>query len=211
MRRTMLRSLFIIFVLAATATSCTSAPEFELLGRELFEGPAWDAAFFDGGTILAAGGAVLVIPDGIPSEEGILVPLGGEPMDIVTTGSTAWIATKGLGLVAIDLSDPARPVERTIYAIEDAISCAAGERFLMVGGIRSGLYLFDISDPGAPLFLSTLEKTAPGATLATSDELFAAAYDHTVILMAVGDSGIKEISRLEAPSGIARAELAGIY
>ncbi len=209
MLRIMLRSLFIILVLAATATSCTSAPEFKLLSRDLFENPARDAAFFDGGTILAAGGATVVIPDGTRPEEGILVLLDGEPMDIVTTGSTAWIAVKDLGLVAIDLSDPARPVERTIYVIEDANSCAANGRFLMVGGTRSGLYLFDISDPDTPSFVSSLEKTAPGAALAASDKLFAAAYDHTVILMAVGDSGIKEISRLEAPSRIARAELAG--
>ena len=209
MRRIMIRSLFIILVLAATATSCSSAPEFELLSRDLFESPARDAAFFDGGSILAAGGALWVIPDGTRPEEGILVLLGGEPMDIVTTGSTAWIAVKGLGLVAIDLSDPARPLERTIHVIEDANSCAADGRFLMVGGTRSGLYLFDISDPGTPSFVSSLEKTAPGAALAASDELFAAVYDHTVILMAADDSGIKEISRLEAPSRIARAGLAG--
>ena len=46
MRNIMLKSLFIIIVLAATAASCSGAPEFELVERELFEGPPRDVGFF---------------------------------------------------------------------------------------------------------------------------------------------------------------------
>ncbi len=220
MRRTMLKSLIIILVLATTATSCTSAPEFEFLSRDLFEGPARDAAFFDwGGTItrargviLAAGGAVMVIPDGTPPEEGILVLLGGEPMDIEIIGYTAWIATSGLGLVAVDLLDPTSPREWTAYEIEDARSCAAVGRFLLVGGERSGLYLFDAGNipyQGSPALISHLENTAPGASLASAGALVAVVSESTVILTRVNSSTrtIDELSRFEAPSKIAAVEM----
>ncbi len=213
MRRTMLRSLFIILVLAATATSCSSAPEFELLSRDLFEGPARDAVFFEWegtlpgtrGVILAAGGAVLVIPDGTPPEEGILIPLGGEPMDIEIIGYTAWIAVSGLGLVAIDLYDPASPREWTAYEIKDARSCAAAGRYLVVGGERSGLYLFNaesIPYPESPSLISHLENTAPGASL-TSGAIVSGS---EVIMTDVCNGAINEISRFEAPSKITAVE-----
>ena len=210
MRRTMLKSLFIFLVLAMTATSCTSAPEFEILSRELFEGPARDAAFFDGGTILAAGGAVWVIPEGTPLEEGIFVPLGGEPMDIEVIKSKAWIAVSGLGLVAIDLYDPSSPREWTAYEIEDARSCAAAGRFLLVGGERSGLYLFDtgyIPYPESPALISHLKNTMPGTSLASNGSLVAIASGSEVLLAKVNSGGIHEISRFEAPAKIARTGL----
>ena len=218
MRRTMLRSLFIILVLAATATSCTSAPEFEFISRDLFEGPVRDAAFLDGNIILAAGGAVWVIPDGTPPEEGIFVPLGGPPMEIAITDSThltrvnttAWIAVKGVGLVAIDLSDPTHPRKWTAYKIEDAHSCAVVGRFLMVGGIQSGLYLFDTADtarPESPALVSYLEKAAPGASLASSGALVAVTHGNTVMMMNVSNRTITGISKFETPSKIVTAVL----
>ena len=201
MRRIMLKSLFILLVLAATATSCTGAPEFELVARELFEGPPHDAAFFDGGMILAAGGAVMVIPDGTPPGEGVFLPLGGKPIDIEIIGSKAWIAVDGLGLVAIDLSEPAGPKAWTAYEIGDALSCASDGNFLLVGGDRSGLYLFDtdsIPYSESLLLIQHLENIAPGANLTTG----AVASGSEVILVRTDPDGIHELGRFEAPSRI---------
>ncbi len=212
MRRIMLKSLFILLVLAATTTSCTSAPEFELLGRELFEGPARNAACFDGGMILAAGGAVIVIPDGTPPGEGVFLPLGGKPMDIEIIGSKAWIAVNGIGLVGLDLYDLANPKVWTAYEIADIRSCASVGSFLIVGGDRSGLYLFEAdSTPFSDLLslLSHVEGPAPGIKLASAGNLTAAVSGSEVILIQIifATDSLYEISRFEAPSKITAVEL----
>jgi hypothetical protein len=214
----MLRNLLVILVVAATATSCTSAPEFELTSRGLFEGPARDAAILDGNIILAAGGAVRVIAEGTPPEEGLVVPLGGKPMDITVTGSadrdgadaTVWIAVNGVGVVAIDLSDPANPREWTAYEIKDALSCAVAGQFLAVNGLKSGLYLFDTADitrPESLTLIGHLEKTASAASLSSSGGVVTVTYGTTAILIDASTGTMNERSRLEAPSKIVAAML----
>jgi hypothetical protein len=205
-----MKSLLILLVLAATATSCDSAPGLELLGRELFEGPPREAVFFSGGMIIASGGAVMVIPAGKPLENGIMLPLGGLPSDIEIIGARAWIAVTGSGLAGIDLGDPSAPHSWTACRIEDAHSCASAGDFLIVSGVRSGLYLFDTSgiatgEPLSPLY--RLADMAPGAELVSAGDLIAAASGSEVILLKVNGVGkaLDEISRIKAPGKIDRA------
>ncbi len=220
MRRMMLRSLLILLALAATATSCTSAPEFEMLERELFEGPPRDAAFLEGhrtmewarGIILASGGAVMVIPEGTPPGEGLVIPLSGEPLEIETIGTNAWIAVSGVGLVAIDLSDPADPMVVTAFELEDISSCASAGTSLIVSSTKSGLYLFDaafvpLSEPLSPV--ARLENITPVTTIASAGLITAAVSGGDVIMVAMnlGAGSFNEVSRFEAPSKIISAEI----
>lgn len=220
MRNIMLKSLFILLVLAATAASCSGAPEFELAGRELFEGPPRDAGFFywgpvisdAKGMILSGGSAIMVIPVGTPIDEGITIHLDGEPLDIRTVGPLAWIAVKGIGLVVVDLSDLAAPRSRTAYAIQDIRSCDALGRYLIVSSDKSGLFLFDlkfIPFDEAPPLLSHLPDTAPGARLACWRNLVAtvSGRDVTIFTLDFRSPELEELSNIEASAEITRAAI----
>ncbi len=217
MRNIMLKSLFIIIVLAATAVSCNGAPEFELAGREMFEGPPRDAGFFHWGPvitdakgmILSGGSAIMVIPVGTPLNEGITIQLDGEPLDIETIVSTAWVAVKGIGLVAVDLSDLTSPRSRMAWSIQDIRSCEALGRYLIVNSDKSGLFLFDLKNipfDEAPLLLSHLPDTAPGAHLYNWANLVAAVSGREVTLLKLNTrpAELKVLSRIEAPAEITK-------
>lgn len=220
MRKIMLKSLFILIALAAAATSCTGAPEFELTGKEMFEGPPRDAGFFqwepgmDGarGWIIAGGGAVMVIPEGTPLDEGIVIQLEGAPIDIETVVQNAWIATEGIGLVGIDLSDLTEPVTWTAYGIEDINSCFTAGRYIIACGDKSGLYLFDakgVSSGGSPPLLSRLDDLKPGTRLiSVSPHFYITALSGGDVILFRVDRDKKtliETSRIEAPGQIVRS------
>lgn len=219
----MLKSLFILIVLAAAAASCTGAPEFELVGKEMFEGPPRDAGFFqwepgmDGarGWIIAGGGAVMVLPEGTPLDEGVVIQLQGAPLEVEVVLSNAWIAVEGIGLVGIDLSDLSAPMTWTAHGLEDINSCVTSGRYIIACGNKSGLYLFDAKDVpsgGSPTLLFRLGDLKPGTRIiSVSQHIYIAALsDGEVILFSIDTKKktLVETSRIEAPGEIIRS---GIY
>jgi len=217
MRRIMMKNLLTILALAAAASSCASEPELELLSRDLFEGPAREAVFFttslgESGLILAGGGAVIVVPEGTAIEDGTMIPIDGIPMEIAVTGYTAWIAAKGSGLVAVDLYDPAKPVAWNAFEIKDAVSCATAGPRLLVGGQRSGAYLFDAANTAkgeSPALLSHLDLPGSIAGVAASRAYGAIASGSKVFIVQVAVDGLDVISTIEMESSVLRARFGG--
>jgi hypothetical protein len=220
MRKIVLKCLFILTAVAAAATSCTGAPEFELIGKEMFEGPPRDAGFFqwepgmDGarGWIIAGGGAVMVIPQGTPLDEGVVIQLDGAPLDIVTVAQNAWIATEDIGLVGIDLSDLTAPVTWTAHVIEDINSCVTAGRYIIACGSKSGLYLFDakgVPPGGSPRLLFRIDDMVPGTRLISSGpHIYTAVLSGGEVILFSRDTDKKalvERSRIEAPGEIVRS------
>ena len=215
MRKIMLKSLFIILVLAAAATSCTGAPEFELVGRELFEGPPRDARVIQWGpggsgkmgVILLGGGGVMIIP---ARDEEIMIPLDGIPLDAGIVGTNAWVAVSGIGLVGIDLSDHSAPKTWTAIEMEDIRSMVSLGRLIAVSSDTSGLHLFDakmLPFSGTPRLLSRLEDTAQGARLTSTGLSIAAVKGREVVLMRIPehDHRLEMTSSITAPAEITRA------
>lgn len=72
--------------------------------------------------------------------------------EIAMSGDTAWLAAWGYGLVGVDLSDPATPVETGSVAFPfAAVLDVAGQYAYVAKWTNGGLFgVADISDPAAP-------------------------------------------------------------
>jgi hypothetical protein len=187
-----------------------SAARLELVSRSLVQGPARDAAFFDGGVLLATGGAVLVVPDGSAPADGIVLQLDGEPMELAAAGRTAWAAARGAGLVAIDLSDAVAPAARLAYGSTRANSCAAQRGWLLLADDIDGLMLFDIGDPLRPRLADARGPGRVGARCAASSSVFAVAASDSLLLHTVStDGALKRAGGLRLASPAKRCVFAG--
>ncbi|MDD3642506.1 MAG: hypothetical protein PHQ19_03475 [Candidatus Krumholzibacteria bacterium] len=206
----MIRRVLIIAAAVCAAVSGCSAARLELVSRSLLQGPARGAAFFDGGVLLASGGAVLVVPDGFEPEDGFVLQLDGEPMEVAAAGRAAWAAARGAGLVAIDLADLSAPSAVLARRSPKANSCAASGRWLLLADDAGGLLLFDIADPLRP---SLSDSTGPGrigARCAASGAVFAVSAGDSVELYAVADDGaLGRASSIVLPSAVRRCLFAG--
>jgi len=215
MRNIMLKSLFIIIVLAAAAVSCSGAPEFELVERELFEGPPRDARLIQWGpgnsgkmgVILLGGGGVMIIP---VNDEEVMIPLDGIPLDAGIVGTNAWVAVRGIGLVGIDLSDHSAPKSWTAIEMEDIRSLNSIGRFIAVSSDKTGQYLFDakmLPFGETPRLLTHLENTAPGTILTSTGRSITAVKGREAVLMLIDkdDHQLETCSSITAPAEITRA------
>jgi hypothetical protein len=131
--------------------AANAASGFTLLSRSLIEGPARVVCFFDRGVILGTGTGIAVFTGLDALGEPALLPLEGQPYEICTKGTVAYVAAFGAGLIVVDLSDPLRPVEIFSYQARLATRCAVGGDFLYLADDRH-LLVFDISNPRAPVF-----------------------------------------------------------
>lgn len=206
----MIRRVLLISAAICAAVSGCSAARLELVSRSMLQGPARGAAFFDGGVLLATGGAVIVVPDGDLPENGVVLQLDGEPMDLATAGRSAWAAARGAGLVAFDLSDPRAPSASLVHRSLKANSCAASGGRLLLADDSAGLLLFDITDPLRPRLADTRGPGRIGTRCAASGEIFAVSAGDSVEFYALDGSGaLARAGSIVLSSAVRRCVFAG--
>jgi hypothetical protein len=162
-----------ILILIALTDPIHAKGRFELLSRTLMQAPPRTAAIMDDRVVLGTGGGIAVYrcSDGLTRES--FLPTGGEPLDILLWGEIAYIAAYRGGLSVVDLSDPRHPVERNRIPSLDARFCArAGER-LLIGDVRKGILVFDISSPFEPKLVATIKPKNQLVGLAAESNMIA--------------------------------------
>lgn len=205
----MVRRICLLAAALLPAVSGCSAARLELVSRSLFQGPARGAAVFEGGVVLASGGALLVVPDGRGPEEGTILHLDGEPMELAAAGPAAWAAARGAGLVAIDLSDPSAPSASLVRRSPKANSCAAAGGLLLLADDQSGLLLFDISEPLRPSPVDSAGPGRIGARCAGAGTTFAVSAGDSVELFTVAGRALRRAGSIVLPSPVRRCLFAG--
>ncbi|MXX40475.1 MAG: hypothetical protein F4Z85_20845, partial [Gemmatimonadetes bacterium] len=176
--------LLLLIVLVATAASGHPAPIFaptdapdslnvERVGEIVLISPAEgeDAHFFPDGTDLYLAGDHALMGDfrGIVHIVDISDPANmrkvaevhtpGPALDIKIAGDVAVIGVQdfesSFGLLILDISDPANPVELSRFDQESWQGVhnlfIHGDRLYLAHGLNPGLSIVDISDPTAPL------------------------------------------------------------
>jgi hypothetical protein len=176
LRRAAVSMLFII-VLAGTIHA---EAHFELLSRSLMQAPPRTAAIMGDRVILGTGGGIAFYQcaDGLTRES--FLPLEGEPLDILLRDEIAYIAAYRGGLIVVDLSDPLNPVESQRVPSLDARFCAAAGERLLLGDVRKGILLFDITNPLEPRFEETIKTKYQLVGLAVESNMVAALSPHLV-------------------------------
>ena len=132
------------------AGSIHAEARFELLSRSLMQTPTRAAAIMGDRVVLGTGGGIAVFQcaDGLTRES--FLPVEGEPLDILLRDGIAYIAAYRGGLIVADLSDPSNPVQRHRVPSLDARFCLETDGRLLLGDVRKGLLLFDITNPLEP-------------------------------------------------------------
>lgn len=193
-----------------TPPPTSAAARFELVSRSLFQGPARGAAFFDGGVVLAAGGAVAVVPDGSDPRDAHIVHLDGVPHGLAAGGGRVWIAARGHGLVAIDLGEAGAAATTLVHAGAQVHALAISQRWLLLADDHAGLILFDIGAPLSPRRADTRGPAGTGMLLAAGPGLFAAAAGDSIELLLVNAAGkLERAGSVRAGSALRRCLFAG--
>ena len=196
----MLGKLVWLAFIPLSGSACNADPGLVEASRSLFQAPARAAAFFEGGTAAASGGAVLVFPDGAPPSEGYVVQLPGEPLSLACAGRTVWAAAGEAGMVPIDVSDPAGPVAGPGMECGKAVSCAVVGHWLLVSLESGSLLLYDVSDPAAPERAGKAAPSVRATRVSAGPGWFAAAGRDTAWTVAPGPEGPEIISEI-VPGG----------
>ena len=174
------RTAAIMLIVIAMTVSAGAEGRFELLSRTLMQTPPRTAAIMNGRVILGAGGGIAIYECANGFSRESYLPIGGEALDILLRDDIAYIAAYRGGLSVVDLSDPLNPVERHRTTTPDARFCAfAGER-LLVGDVRRGIILFDITSPFEPKLDETIKTKYQLVGLAAESNMVAALSPHFV-------------------------------
>jgi len=163
-----------LLLAALFSGAAVAEARFELLSRSLMQAPPRTAAIMGDRIILGTGGGIAVYRcgDGLTRES--FIPVGGEPLDILLRGDIAYIAAYRGGLSVVDLSDPLHPVERNRIPSLDARFCAEADGRLLLGDVRKGILVFDISSPLEPMLVETIKPESQLVGLAAESGMVAA-------------------------------------
>ena len=132
---------------ALDPVSAEAAAALKARGDAVF--PAGDGLVYRG----ASAGLVIVelAGDGPKLYERAALYLPGAATDVVAAGDTAYVALGPVGVVAVDVRDPAAPRALALVETDGAALRLdlRGDRLLVADG-AAGVLLLDVSDPGAP-------------------------------------------------------------
>jgi hypothetical protein len=169
----------LLFIIILTGSIHAEA-RFELLSRSLMQAPPRTAAIMGDRVILGTGGGIAFYQcaDGLTRES--FLPLEGEPLDILLRDDVAYIAAYRGGLIVVDLSDPLNPVERRRIPSLDARFCASTGERLLLGDVRKGILIFDITSPLEPKLEETIKTRYQLVGLAAESNMVAALSPHLV-------------------------------
>ena len=153
--------------------------------------------------------------DGAPTPV-ITVEGLGSPWEMVIDGDMAWIADNALGVVPVDLSDPARPelgdpVQTVGGALDIAISGAGtSNRALHVATGSSGVETFSLSSDGTPTSSSRTNYSTSIVSVAVADDiLWAVGHEDVAVLHLLDPASPTPIAREETPAFGMHVEASG--
>jgi hypothetical protein len=115
---------------------------------------------------------------------------GGACHDVAVLGNRAYVAS-GLGVLVFDTTNPTMPEPIASWPLtSSSLSMATDGRLIYVGTTKSGLYVFDPSQPAAPrLVYSTLWGQLVDAMVQRGDYLFLAMHVQVAGIVVLRVSG----------------------
>lgn len=204
----MQKKQLVISLLAAvllTPSVTRAADRFELLSRSLLQQHTTSAAFFDRGLIISAGGALAIASPADSLQNYTLVPLNGEPQDLVINGNFAYIAAKGSGLITVDLSDPENPACFDSYRTIQPLACRISLDHLFLTDVKKGLLVFGLANPARPEFIENIGIDKGVISMAAADNTLILFYTERAILFGVSDDcTVKLLTEIETVGGTGR-------
>ncbi len=188
--------------------SVSMSGEFELLSRTLLQEVPREALFAGDKIILASGGALAVIDDPSAPSAFRLVALEGEPYDIAAKGDVIYAAAWGLGIVTVDLGDPANPAIADSRPLPQATHCCVCGDLLVVADVERGVVTFDISKPLKPALTSFAGVRSRPVSLLSADEIVVIVDGGGATVFSAAKDGIlTRQSHLESPGAKKQAYL----
>lgn len=202
-------SIIISILIAASVTGAADAEErFELLSRSLLQGPAQAIAFFEGGFVLGSGGGIAVYSGAESLSTPVILLVNGEPREIAIRGPAAYVAANKGGLVTIDLTDPANPVETRTHRLSRAILCSLSTEFLFLADHKGDIYTFKLSDPLRPELIDERRVFPTPVSMDIAGGLLVTVSTREVKIFRIGKNGnLKGISQTAAGEDLSKCKL----
>ncbi|MBN2071023.1 MAG: hypothetical protein JW814_06150 [Candidatus Krumholzibacteriota bacterium] len=175
-------TIFLVMFLSIASGDLIAGGRFELLSRTLLQAHTTDVIFFDRGMIVASGAALAIASPRDSLSNHRLLPLGGEIRDLDLHERYAYASVWNSGLVTIDLTDPANPVQSAITAIEQPSRITVDSGRLTVSVSGEELYLFSLSDPSKPRLTGRFGIDKGALSLDSAGDIIAVFYEEKTIL-----------------------------